>query len=207
MTKLTLTLAIAAAVATVAIAQLILWHTAAPAAGQDAAPTRTLEARIVALEAEVKRLDGEIAKTAAHFNTHAHDGRYSPAGHKHDAAAHDHPPEPFETITLSGPGGDPQHHVPHDLPAGRYRATFTTQTEYLITASIGASDGFGNYKSVLLRPNTPKTFTAQDGHRATHTGHPNDRIPSGPEIHVSQRSSTPWTITIERLGDLPADDN
>ena len=166
----------------VGVAATVAVMVSAQDGGQGAPPA--LEARIVQLEA---RMTG-----AATLFT-AHDRRLGAL------ESHDHGAGPFETITLTGTG-ETRIHLLDDLPAGRYRGTLTSSEARAI---IRTADGFGSSKSVTVSHTRPLEFSAVEGPRDTFI---EGQIGVHDEIHVrvltrDQRAS--WTLTIERLGDLP----
>lgn len=154
--------------------------------GGQGAPA-ALEARIVALETR-------IASTALLFT--AHDARIRAL---ETAPSHDHDPEPFETITLTGTGSADLY-VLEAVPPGRYRATLTS---FGARGSIATPDGFGSSISIQLRTTTPTEFTALRGRRHTfEQGEISISDRFAVQIH-SRDERYPWTLVIERLGDLP----
>ena len=146
------------------------------------------------LEARVSQLEARMTGAATLFT--AHDRRL---GALETAPSHDHDLGPFETITLTGTGSADLY-VLEDVPEGRYRATLTS---FGARGSIATPDGFGSSISVQLRTTRPTEFTALRGRR--HTFEEGEiSIADRFAVVISSRDERyPWTLVIERIGDLP----
>ena len=145
------------------------------------------------LEARVSQLEARMTGAATLFTSH--DRRIGAL------ESHEHGAGPFETITLSGTG-EARIHLLDDMPAGRYRATLSVHEALSARGSIRTADGFGTSTFVSISHSAPTLFSAVEGPRDLLS---QNEIGVHDEIHVriTARAGYPWSLIIERIGDLP----
>lgn len=124
------------------------------------------------------------------------------------AAEHEHELGAFAAVTHSGSGSSDVYRA-QALPAGRYRLTATRAINHV---TFFSHSGFSPHREAIF----VSTRELRDGRRTlefwAHEGFTPawDAHPSLPNVAASAEfavrvnaSAGPWTMTIERIGDLP----